>query len=106
MFALYYDIIKSHVPELVDAEPVYDVDSVVLDKTELSLSAGDTTQLTSVCTPDTAEDLTVDWKSSDESIAKVDSTGLVTAVAAGEVNITAASNDEPEISAICKITVE
>jgi len=106
LFALYYDIIKEHVPELADAEPVYDVKSVVLDKSELSLAVGDTAQLTAVCTPDTAEDLTVGWTSSDESIATVDGTGLVTAVASGEANITAASNDEPGISATCKITVE
>jgi len=106
LFALYYDIIKAHVPELEDAVPVYDVDTVTLDKTELSLSAGDTAQLTATCTPDTAEDLTVDWMSSDESIAKVDGTGLVTAVDSGKANITATSNDESGISAICKITVE
>jgi len=106
LFALYYDIIKEHVPELADAEPVYDVKSVVLDKSELSLAVGDTAQLTATCTPDTAEDLTVGWTTSDESIATVDSTGLVTAVVAGEANITAVSNDEPGISATCKITVE
>ena len=106
LFALYYDIIKAHVPELADAEPVYDVDTVTLDKTELSLSVGETARLTATCTPDTAEDLTVGWMSSDENTVTVDSTGLVTAVAAGEATITAISNDEPEVSATCKITVE
>jgi len=105
LFALYYDIIKSHVPELSDAEPIYDVDTVTLDKTELSLSVGETARLTATCTPDTAEDLTVGWMSSDENTVTVDSTGLVTAVAAGEVDITATSIDEPEISTACKITV-
>jgi len=105
LFALYYDIIKSHVPELADAEPVYDVDTVTMDKTELSLAVGDTAQLTAVCTPDTAEDLTVTWTSSDESIATVDGTGLVTAVASGTAVITATSNDESSVTATCTVTV-
>lgn len=36
-----------------------------------------------------AEKLTIEWTSSDESVATVDETGTVTAVAAGEANVTA-----------------
>lgn len=105
LYTLLYKYLKSHVPEFADAEPVYDVDSEALDKPELELSVGGTATLTATCTPDTAEDLTVSWKSSDESIATVDSSGVVTAVAAGTATITATSNDEPNISAACTVTV-
>ena len=40
-----------------------------------------------------AEKLTIEWTSSDESVATVDKTGTVTAVAAGEANVTASVKD-------------
>ena len=40
-----------------------------------------------------AEKLTIEWASSDESVATVDETGTVTAVAAGEANVTASVKD-------------
>lgn len=40
-----------------------------------------------------AEKLTLEWTSSDESVATVDETGTVTAVAAGEANVTASVKD-------------
>ena len=52
-----------------------------------------------------AEKLTLAWTSSDESIATVDETGTVTAVAAGEAEITAAVKDT-EMQDVCVITVK
>lgn len=52
-----------------------------------------------------AEKLTLAWTSSDESVATVDETGTVTAVAAGEAEITAAVNDT-EMQDVCVITVK
>ena len=40
-----------------------------------------------------AEKLTIEWSSSDESVATVDETGTVTAVAAGEADVTASVKD-------------
>ena len=40
-----------------------------------------------------AKKLTIEWTSSDESVATVDATGTVTAVAAGEANVTASVKD-------------
>ena len=40
-----------------------------------------------------AEKLTIEWTSSDESVATVDETGTVTAVAAGEADVTASVKD-------------
>ena len=40
-----------------------------------------------------AEKLTIEWTSSDESVATVDETGTVTAVTAGEANVTASVKD-------------
>lgn len=52
-----------------------------------------------------AEKLTIEWTSSDESVATVDATGMVVAVSAGEADITA-SVTESEMSAVCKVTVK
>lgn len=51
-----------------------------------------------------AEKLTLAWTSSDESVATVDETGTVTAIAAGEAEITAAVKDT-EMQDVCVITV-
>lgn len=52
-----------------------------------------------------AEKLTIEWTSSDESVATVDATGMVVAVSAGEADITANVKDS-EMSAVCKVTVK
>ena len=52
-----------------------------------------------------AEKLTIEWTSSDESVATVDATGMVVAVSAGETDITANVKDS-EMSAVCKVTVK
>ena len=90
------------------------IDSISLPESQL-LNKGDTIQLMpeygSEKTEDAekvaqaAEKLTLEWSSSDESVATVDATGLVTAVAAGEADITAKIADT-EISATCTVKVE
>ena len=52
-----------------------------------------------------AEKLTLAWTSSDESVATVDETGTVTAVAAGEAEIAATVKDT-EMQDVCVITVK
>lgn len=52
-----------------------------------------------------ASKLTVEWTSSDESVATVDATGMVVAASAGEADITASVTDS-EMSAVCKVTVK
>ena len=75
--------------------------SVTLDKTYLSLSVGETAQLTATVKPDDATDKTVVWSSSDESIAKVDN-GKVTALKIGFATVTATA---ASFSVSCKVTV-
>lgn len=61
----------------------------------------------SSATAETAADskTEVEWSSSDESVATVDETGSVTAVAAGEATITATVKDT-ELSAACTVMVK
>ena len=64
---------------------------------------GNTVQLTVTITPSNATDKTVSWSSSNSSIATVSPAGLVTAIAAGSVDITATCGGK---RAVIKITVK
>ncbi len=78
---------------------------ITLEKTALSMEKGGTVTLKATVTPENAEDKTVTWSSSDETIAKVDNTGKITALKAGTVTITVTSNADTAVKATCKVTV-
>lgn len=77
------------------------VESITLNKTQLSLVKGATETLAATVLPTTATDKTVTWKSSDTAVATVKD-GIVTAVAAGNATITATAGGK---TAICAVTV-
>ena len=81
------------------------VTGVDVQPDKVSVEVGKTTQLTGSVTPDNASDKTLDWSSSDTSIATVDSTGKVTGVKAGEATITAASHADNTNKGTSVITV-
>ena len=81
------------------------VEQITLDKTEGILTVGNSVTITATVTPDNATDTTVNWASSDESVATVDQTGKVTAVAAGNTTITATSESDGDVSADYELTV-
>jgi hypothetical protein len=68
------------------------VEGVSLNKEETNLVIGNTETLVATVSPEGSDaivvDKTVTWKSSNESVATVDSTGKVSAVAVGEATIT------------------
>ena len=66
-----------------------DAVNVELSVLDASLSPGETIQLQADVIPAYADDLTVAWHSSDEAIATVDESGLVTAIAPGTCTVTA-----------------
>lgn len=82
------------------------VGEIVLDQTVAELEVGKTLQLTASVLPADADDATVTWRSSDETLATVSASGLVEALAVGEVVITATANDESGVSASCTITIK
>lgn len=69
------------------------VQQVKLDYNELNLKIGDTFRLTALVSPDDATNKELIWKSSDESVAKVDKTGNVIAVGSGSATIMCQSAD-------------
>lgn len=68
------------------------VTGVTLDKTELTLTAGETRKLTATLSPEEAANKAVNWTSSDTSVANV-VYGTVTAVNAGKTTITVETVD-------------
>lgn len=81
------------------------VEQIALSKTEGVLTVGNSVTVTATVTPDNATNATVNWTSSDESVATVDETGKVTAVAVGNATITATSESDGDVSADYALTV-
>ncbi len=88
--------------------PVYGeipVSYVSIDPARLPLNIGGSSTLNVKISPSNASDTSVAWSSSDPSVATVDQTGKVTAIAEGTAIITAASINNPEIKAESSIFV-
>ncbi len=76
--------------------------TLILDDGDTS---NDTVQLTATVEPSDAANPNINWSSSDETIATVDTTGLVTALRAGTATITV-TTDDGGYTDTCEITVE
>lgn len=82
------------------------VEKIELDKTEGILNVGNTVTITATVAPEEATNPAVTWSSSDASVATVDETGKITAVATGNATITATSEDDSSVSANYELTVQ
>lgn len=80
------------------------VTEVRLNKASMTLVEGDTDGLMATVMPENATDKGIEWKSSDESVATVSQTGLVTALKEGSSVITVITNDGG-FTATCAVTV-
>lgn len=80
------------------------VTEVGLNKTSTTLIEGETETLVATVMPENATDKGIEWKSSDESVATVSQTGLVTALKEGSSAITVITNDGG-FKATCDVTV-
>ena len=80
-------------------------DSVKLSNSSVTLTKSSTKQLTATINPNTVANKKLSWSSSNTSVAKVSSSGLVTAVGTGTATITVRTTDGTDKKATCKITV-
>ncbi len=71
-----------------------------------TMNDGTTISLTAAVGPDNAYDQTVSWSSSNESVATVNSEGIVTGIKAGTTVITATANGDPNVKSTVTITVQ
>lgn len=81
---------------------IEELTGLTLNPNTASIKVGDTVSLTVQKTPTTAS-ANLTWSSSDEKIAKVSQSGVVTAISEGTAVITVSSGN---ISANCNVTVE
>ena len=93
---------KSATCKVTVSRKVVPVESVSLDKDSMSLVEGESSTLVATVSPADATDKTVNWSSSNQSVASVDNSGVVTAVSEGESIITASAGEK---YATCKVTV-
>ena len=82
----------------------YEVESITLDSNEGKLTVGNSHTIKATIAPEeVAAETTIEWSSSNEKVATVDSNGKVTAVSSGNATITATAGEE---SANYEVTVE
>lgn len=70
-----------------------DVTGIQINESINSIEVGESKKLTAAITPDNATDKNITWKSSDESIATISSSGEVVAKKSGSINITASTSN-------------
>lgn len=80
--------------------------SVSLSETSLNMLAGQEMQLNASVLPADATYKTVKWSSSNTGVAVVSSTGVVKALKAGTVTISAIAQDNSTVKASCSITIK
>lgn len=98
-----YDLENGSVTDTFTINKTVEATGITLDQSEVSLTEGETAQLSATVQPEDTTDTTITWTSSNTAVATVDENGLVTALAAGEATITAATSNG--LTATCTVTV-
>ena len=83
--------------------PVVKVQSIAIEQSDMTLTEGESVNLSAKVLPENAADKTVNWSSSDESVVMVSSNGKAMALSLGKAIITAKSGDKSDF---ISITVE
>ncbi|GAA4299314.1 hypothetical protein GCM10023142_39800 [Anaerocolumna aminovalerica] len=83
------------------------VEKITLSETAVTLPlTAKNLQLRANVEPENATNKNVKWKSTNESVVRVDDKGMVTLVSSGVAAVIAFSESDPSVTAICNITVE
>ena len=81
------------------------VENITIGAAELTLEVGSESQLQCTVLPETAENKTVTWNTTDANVVTVDEMGNLIAVSEGEAVVSATTNDGTNLVANCKIKV-
>ena len=97
----------SSISKRVDVLPMeVGIEEIIVNKEQISLSVGDTYQLTATIKPDNATHSELSWRSENSDIATVDESGLVKAIGKGKTTIIVESVHNPEVKAECIVDVD
>lgn len=80
-------------------------ENITMGAAELTLEVGSESQLQCTVLPETAENKTVTWNTTDANVVTVDEMGNLIAVSEGEAVVSATTNDGTNLVANCKIKV-
>lgn len=86
------------------SETVVPASEVMLDKSNVTLKAGESEQLIATVLPENTSDKTISWVSDNENVARVDAFGNIVAVAPGEATIYAIG--QQDVHASCRVLVQ
>ncbi len=89
----------------IDSEGNILATDISLNASEKNLNVNQTYKLIATITPDVTTNKTVNWTSSNSTVAKVDNDGMVTAIADGTATITATTTDGTNLNESCTVTV-
>lgn len=81
------------------------VAGIIAEPTQIELEVGKCTTIVAAAVPANATNTALVWTSDDETIATVNQSGLVTAVAEGNTRIIISAADESGVEAVCAVTV-
>ena len=81
------------------------ISSITLNASSVEGSEGDKIQITATAFPEDATNKVLMWSSSNESVATVDDTGLISLEKKGTAVITASATDDSGVSAECAVVV-
>ena len=81
------------------------VENITIGAAELTLEVGSESQLQCTVLPETVENKTVTWNTTDANVVTVDEMGNLIAVSEGEAVVSATTNDGTNLVANCKIKV-
>lgn len=98
----FFDSVQT--PDTINASGGHDVTGVGVVPAAASVKAGEKIQLQAVVIPASADDKSVTWSTSDDTVATVSATGEVTGVAEGSATITATTTDG-SFTDSCAVTV-
>lgn len=99
----FFDSVQT--PDTVAPQAVVAPTSIAVAPSSATLDAGETASLAAALAPANTTNKAVTWASSDQAVATVDESGVVTAVASGTATITVTSVADTSLTATCSITV-
>lgn len=90
---------------IVVSEPEIQVSSIILNPSSVEGKEGEQIQINATILPEDATNKVLSWSSSDEKVATVNDSGLISLLKKGTAVVTASATDESGMAAECAVVV-